>query len=103
MKGLKIVAFVVGGIVVLVAVLLALALTPSVQTWAVQKAVAGQPGMSIKISRVAAGFSAADITNLRYAQDGIIVTAKGVSAKYSAMDYLTKNGSTSPRFAWMIS
>src|SRR4051795_6365419 len=90
MKGLKIFGFVVGGILVLVAVLVALALTPAVQTWAVRKAVAGQPGTTIEVARVAAGPSAANITEFRYAKDGMVVTAKGVSAKYSAMDYLTK-------------
>ena len=61
MKGLKIFAFVVAGIVLLLAIVLALALTPSVQTWAVRKAVAGQPGMDIQVAKVAAGFSAADL------------------------------------------
>ncbi|MGH7944538.1 MAG: hypothetical protein ACREF9_05965 [Opitutaceae bacterium] len=89
MKGLKIVALVIGGIVVLLAVVLALALVPSVQTWAVRKAVAGQSGTDIQVSRVAAGFSGADVTDLRYAKDGIVITAKGVSARYSAWDYIT--------------
>src|SRR3954465_1540221 len=90
MKGLKIVAWIVGSLVLLLAVVFALALTPAVQTWAVRKAVAGQPGTTIEVARVAAGPSAANITEFRYAKDGMVVTAKGVSAKYSAMDYLTK-------------
>jgi hypothetical protein len=90
MKGLKIFAFVVGGILVFVAIGIGLALTPSVQTWAVRKAVAKQPGMTIEVSRVAAGPSAADITDLRYVKDGMVVTAKGVSARYSAWDYVSK-------------
>src|SRR5688500_1298223 len=89
MRALKIFGFVVAGIVVLLALLLALALVPSVHTWAVRKAVAGQPGTDIQVSKVAAGFSGADVTDLRYAKDGIVVTAKGVTAKYSAWDYLT--------------
>lgn len=90
MKALKIVGFILGGILVLLAVLIALALTPSIQTWAVKKAVAGQPGMQIEVGRVSAGFSAADITDLRYAKDGMLVTAKSVSARYNAWDYLSK-------------
>ena len=90
MKALKIVAFVVGGIVLLLAIGLLLALTPSVQTWAVRKAVAGQPGMKLDVARVAAGFSAADIADLRFEQDGIVVTAKAVSARYNAWDYVSK-------------
>lgn len=90
MKGLKIVGFVVGGILVLLVIALALAFTPSVQTWAARKALAGQPGTKFEVTRVAAGMSAADITNVRYEKDGMIVTAKAISAKYTAMDYLTK-------------
>src|SRR5258708_22906161 len=65
-----------------------LALMPSVQTWAVRKAVAGQPGLSIEVGRVAAGFSAASLTDVRVVKDGAIITAKEFSAKYSAWDYL---------------
>lgn len=90
MKALKIVAFVVGGIVVLLAIVVALALMPSVQTWAVRKAVAGQPGMEIKVAKVAAGLSAAEVTEFHFAKDGMVVTAKGVSARYSAWDYVSK-------------
>lgn len=90
MKGLKILAFVAVGIVALLGIALAVALMPSVQTWAVRKAVAGQPGVTLEVDRVDAGFSNASISNLRYAKDGMLVTAKGVTAKYSAWDYLTK-------------
>lgn len=90
MKGLKIVGFVVGGIVVLLAIAVALALTPSVQTWAVRKAVAGQPGLTLDVGRVSAGMSAADISDLHVVKDGVVITAKGVSAKYSAWDYISK-------------
>src|SRR5688500_8166993 len=89
MKGLKIVALVLGGIVVLFAIGLILALTPAVQTWAVRKAMADQPHTQFQISRVSAGFSAADIGEFRYVKNGIVITAKGVTAKYSAFDYLT--------------
>ncbi|WP_414660484.1 AsmA family protein [Horticoccus sp. 23ND18S-11] len=88
MKALKISAIVVGGVVVLLAIVVALAFTSSVQTWAVRKAVAGQPGMTIEVSRVAAGLSAADISDFRFTKDGMIVTAKSVSARYSASDYI---------------
>src|SRR3954471_9310733 len=90
MKGLKIFAFVLGGIVVLLALVLVLALTPSVQTWAVRKAVADQPGLTLEVGRVSAGFSAADITDLHVVKDGMVIDAKSVTAKYSAWDYLSK-------------
>jgi hypothetical protein len=88
MKGLKILAWVVGGLVLLAAVIFALALTPSVQTWAVRKALANQPGVKFDASRIAAGFSAADVTDLHYSKDGMVVTAKAVALRYSAWDYI---------------
>lgn len=89
MKVLKIFALVLGAVAVLLAIGLALALTPSVQTWAVRRALAGQPGMKPEIGRVAAGFSDADVSDLRIEKDGAIIVAKGVTAKYSAWDYIT--------------
>jgi hypothetical protein len=89
MKGLKIVAFVVAGIVVLLALGFMVALTPAVQTWAVRKAVAGQPGLTLQVGRVDAGFSAAHITDLNVVKDGMVITAKDVTAKYSAWDYIS--------------
>src|SRR5687768_17451011 len=88
MKGLKIAGIVLGGILLLLAIGVAVALTPSVQTWAVRKAVAGKPGMEINVAKVAAGFSAADVADFRFTKDGMVVTAKGVTARYSAWDYI---------------
>lgn len=88
MKRLKIFAFVAGGMLVLLALLVALALTPGVQTWAVRRAVAGQPGVNIAVDRVAAGFSSADITGLKITQDGAILSLPSITAKYSAWDFL---------------
>lgn len=89
MKGLKIFGIVAGGIALLVAIALALALTPSVQRWALRKAVAGQPGLKLDVGEVDAGFSATNVTDFSFAQDGVVVTAKGVSAKYSTWDYIS--------------
>ena len=91
MKALKILGFTLAALLLIVVVLVALALTPSIQTWAVRKAMADQPGMKLEVGRVAAGLSAADISDVRFSQNGMIVTAKGVTARYSAWDYLTKN------------
>lgn len=90
MKGLKIFAWVVGGAVLLFALIVGLALTPGVQTWAVRRAIAGQPGVTIAVDRVAAGFSSAAITGLKITQDGAILSLPSVTAKYSAWDFLTK-------------
>jgi len=89
MKGLKILAVVLGGIVVLVALALVVAFNSSFQTWAVRKAVAGQPGMTLEVAKVSAGLSSADIIGLKFAQDGMVVSAKSVNAKFSAWDFIT--------------
>lgn len=89
MKALKVVALIVAGVAVLLAIVVVLALTPSVQTWAVHKALADQPGLSAKFGRVAAGFSDAKIDDVRIVKDGVVITAKGITANYSAWDYLS--------------
>jgi hypothetical protein len=89
MKALKILGFVLGGILVLLAVLVGVALLPSVQTWAVRKAVADIPGLQLEVSRVSAGLSAAEISDLRVVRDGTVITAKSVTARYAALEYLT--------------
>lgn len=88
MKKLKITAIVVGALGLLAVVALVLALTPAVQTWAVRRAVAGQQGAKIDVAHVDAGFSAAEVKDFQFEQDGMVVTAKGVNAKYSAWDFL---------------
>ncbi|HUR57282.1 MAG TPA: hypothetical protein VM029_06210, partial [Opitutaceae bacterium] len=90
MKVAKIVAIVLGVFLLLAVVIGALALTPGIQTWAVRRAVAGQPGMKIEVGHVAAGFSAADIRELRVVKDGMVITAKGITANYSAWDYISR-------------
>lgn len=87
-KKIKTTALVVGSLGALFILALGLALTPAVQTWAVRKAAGGQPGTKLEVSRVAAGFSAAEVNDFQFEQDGMIVTAKGVNAKYSAWDFL---------------
>lgn len=89
MKVLKIVAIVLGTLAVLAALAVGLALVPSVQTWAVKKAVAGQPGMKLDVARVAAGLSSAEIEDLHLVKDGAVVTAKRLHATYSAWDFIS--------------
>ncbi|MBL9189348.1 MAG: hypothetical protein JNK23_17830 [Opitutaceae bacterium] len=88
MKKLKITAIVIGSLCALAVIAVGLALNSAVQTWAVRKAVAGQPGTKIEVSRVSAGFSETDVNDFQFEQDGMIVTAKGVNAKYSAWDFI---------------
>jgi hypothetical protein len=89
MKVLKISAFVLGGLALLTVIAVALALNSGVQTWAVRKALAGQPGLALTVDRVSAGTSSAQITGLRIEQDGTVLSADEITAAYSAWDYLT--------------
>ena len=91
-KKIKISAIVLGSLGVLAVIAVVLALNSAVQTWAVRKAVAGQPGTKIEVSRVSAGFSEADVNDFQFEQDGMVVTAKGVNAKYSAWDFIRGRG-----------
>lgn len=90
MKGLKITGLVLSAIILLFVGLLALALTSKVQTWALRKAVSGQPGMTLEFESVGAGFSGADVSELKFTQDGIVVTAKVIAVRHSAWDYVSK-------------
>lgn len=91
MKGLKLVAVIAGTLVALLCALLILAFTPGVQTWAVRKAVADQPGLSVQLERIAAGLSSAEIKDVRIVKDGAIITAKSITARYSVWDFLTND------------
>ncbi len=87
MKALKIVGVILGAIVLLAALLVGLAFVPAVQTWAVRKAVAKQPGLTLEFGRVTVGPSSAEIRDLRFAQDGLVVSARRMLVRFSAWDY----------------
>lgn len=89
MKALKVVAIVLLSLLGACAILIAVALIPAVQTWAVRRAVEGQPGMKLEVAKVDVGFTSARISDLRLVRNGIVVTADQVRAEYSALDYLT--------------
>ena len=88
MKRFKLPLIIVGSLATLVIIGVILAFTSGVQTWAVRRALAGQPGLKAEIGRVSAGLSAADLRDVRVEQDGIIIVMKEVNATYSATDYL---------------
>lgn len=73
----------------LVVVAVVLAFTPSVQQWAVRRAVAGQPGLTLDFARLSAGPNRASLENVRFEQDGLIIKAAQVDARYSAWEFLT--------------
>ncbi|HTB79518.1 MAG TPA: AsmA family protein [Opitutaceae bacterium] len=73
-------AFLIGiaGLAALLAVALGLAFTPAVQTWAVRRVLAGQPGLQVKIGRVAVGLHSVQLDNLTLIQPGVTLTLPSV-------------------------
>jgi hypothetical protein len=89
MKGLKLTLIILGSLAALVALVGVLAFTSGVQTWAVRRTLAGQARFKADAGRVSAGLSAAELRDVRFEQDGLVITAKEVTAAYSATDYLS--------------
>ena len=89
MKPLKLTVIILGSLAALVALVVVLALTPAVQTWAVQRALSGQPGLVVEVGRVSVGLSEAELRDVRVVQDGIAIAAKELSAAYTATDYFS--------------
>ena len=89
MNRLKLTLVILGGLAALVLLMVILAFTSSVQTWAVRRALTGQPGLTMMVGSVAAGLTSAEIRDVRVEQDGVIIVAQRVSATYSAMDYIS--------------
>jgi hypothetical protein len=70
-------------LLVLVAAGIGTALTPSVQRWAVLRAVAGQPGLKLELTRISAGISRLTLEGLRVEQNGLVARATRIEAEYS--------------------
>ena len=88
MTRLKLIFFIVASLAALALIAVVLAFTPGVQTWAVRRALAGQPGLVVEVGRVAAGLSSAELRDVKVVQDGIVIVVKEITAAYSATDYL---------------
>ncbi|OIR04384.1 putative assembly protein [mine drainage metagenome] len=88
MKTLKVIAALAGLCAALLAIALVLAFTPTIQTWAARKAVAGIAGTQISIGRVSAGLSSADLRDIRVVQAGRVISVQHTTARYSVWNYL---------------
>lgn len=107
------------------AIVAALAFVPAVQTWLVERALAGRPGLHVAVDSVSAGFSQVSIVNLRLRHDtvGLIlpsleatlpvksalwdrrvavrsVVAKGWALDLSGRPAATENAARNSVFAW---
>lgn len=99
MKPLKLTIVVLSCLAALLALAVVLAFTPAVQTWAVRRALSGQPGLAAEVGRVSVGLSAAELRDVRVVQDGVVVVAKEITVAFSATDYLTGRKITVNRVA----
>ena len=70
-------------LLVLVAVAVGVALTPSVQRWAVLRAARAQPGLKLEVGSVAAGISHLRLAGLRAEKKGVTLQLEQLDADYS--------------------
>ncbi len=83
MKYARLLLITLGVFAVVGALALTLALTPSLQRWAVLRAAAGQPGLKLEVEHVSAGFSTLSLHGVRLAQNGLLVQLDSLETDYS--------------------
>jgi hypothetical protein len=74
MKPLRLLLLALGSVVLLVGLLVVLALSPGVQTWAAQRFLPASPERSVSLGRVDAGLHRSRVVNLRVVQPGFALT-----------------------------
>jgi hypothetical protein len=75
-------------LLVLGAVAVGLALTPSVQRWAVMRAVRSQPGLQVEATTIAAGWSQLRFAGVKASKDGVTIQLDRLEADYSPAQLL---------------
>jgi hypothetical protein len=88
MKFARLLLMIIGILVVVGAGLLGLVLTPSVQRWAVLRAVRDVPGLRFELAGVSAGFSGVTLRGVLAEKDHVLLTADRVEAEFSLLDLL---------------
>jgi hypothetical protein len=73
-RPLRLFLIVAASLVALVALLVGLAFTSPVQTWAVRRAVADVPGAKIEVGRASLGLRSVRLENVRVEQPGLVLT-----------------------------
>jgi len=77
-----------GILALLCGIAVALALTPSIQRWAVLRAAAGRPGLVLTIDGVSAGLSRLALRGVALEQKGLVVNLTSLEADYSLFEVL---------------
>ncbi|HWA87773.1 MAG TPA: hypothetical protein VG710_16200, partial [Opitutus sp.] len=85
MKPVRVLAFVLGGLAVLLLVAGAVVFNSSFQTWAARRALAQQPGLRGSIGSVSAGLSRVEVEQLRLETQGAVLTAPAIEVRLPLM------------------
>jgi len=91
MKILRPVLVSVAVLAALLVIVLALAFTPSVQTWAARRALVVQPGVKASLGRVAVGLNQIELTGFNFQQPSFALTLPSVTVEMSLASVAGKN------------
>ena len=89
MKLVRALLFALVILLVLGGVAVGLALTPSVQRWAVMRALRSQPGLKFEATTVAAGVSHLRLAGVQVARGRVTIQLESLEADYSPWQLLT--------------
>ncbi|CAM2835447.1 AsmA family protein [Rariglobus hedericola] len=86
MKPLRLLFIGLASFAVLVLIVIALAFTPGVQTWAAHKFAPATPELTVAIGRVDAGINKTRIDNIRVIQPGLVLTIPSAEIEVNVVD-----------------
>ena len=86
MKPLRFLLIALGSLVLLVAMAIALALNPAVQTWVAHCFAPATPELSIALDHIDAGLHRTQVNNLRVVQPGLLLTVPSAEIEVNAID-----------------
>ncbi|MBC8041240.1 MAG: hypothetical protein H7Y06_11905, partial [Opitutaceae bacterium] len=86
MKPLRLLLIGLSAIALLLVVVVALAFTPGVQTWAAKKFAPVTPELSVGIGHVNAGLNQTRVENIRVVQPGLVLTIPSAEVDVSVID-----------------
>jgi hypothetical protein len=86
MKLLRIALIAVVSLLFVLGIVVALAFTPSVQTWAAKKFAPATPELSVGIGRVNAGLNSTHLENIRVVQPGLVLTLPSAEIDVDVLD-----------------
>ncbi|MBA4138177.1 MAG: hypothetical protein C0518_12745 [Opitutus sp.] len=97
MKLVRPLLFTLGAILLLVVAAFALALTPAVQRWAVQRALASQPDVKLEFAHLAAGTSGAELREVTFERQGLRVRVASLETDYALWRFVFQRRLEIPR------